>query len=201
MRFTVIIAFLLALTLPAVAGTLTENFNVLPDWETGWLGVNSNLVNYYVAVNGPGDNTDRGNNPDGLWIADSTTVHGGDVVISFNPAFAATLTSLSIDIAGFVEAQFEIFDAAGNPLLGPTDLTLTNGAFTLPGVYANYAVTSTTGIGGFSFLGDAIEGNTSIDNVVVTQAEESSVPEPTALSLIGAGLLALAGLGKARARR
>ena len=74
------------------------------------------------------------------------------------------------------------------------------GAFTLPGVYHHYSATSTNGIGGFRFLGDVqIEGNTSIDNIVVNQGE-ASVPEPAALCLIGPGLLALAGIGRRRAR-
>jgi hypothetical protein len=199
MRFTVFIFVLLAVALPASAGVLTEDFNApFPAWESGWLGVNSNLVNYYVA---DGDlNTYRGNNPDGLWLADSTTAHSGNVIISFLPSFAATLTSLSIDIAGYVPAQFQIFDATGQALLSDP-LTLTSGAETLPGVYSHYSVTSTTGIGGFRFLGDSIEGNTSIDNVVVNQGETSSVPEPAALGLIGGGLLALAGIGRRRRAR
>jgi hypothetical protein len=197
MRFAFIVA-LLAAALPAAAGTLTEDFNApFPAWESAWLGENSNLVNYFLADGLP--DTDRGNNLDGLWIADSMTYHGGNVIISFQPSFAATLTSLSIDIAGYVPLNFEIFDATGQALLS-TALTLTYGANQDPGVYAHYSTTSTTGIGGFEFLGTAtIEGNTSIDNVVVNQSG-TATPEPAAWGLIGAGLLALAGMGKRRAR-
>jgi hypothetical protein len=64
----------------------------------------------------------------------------------------------------------------------------------------HYSATSTNGIGGFRFLGDVqTEGNTRIDNVVVNQGE-ALVPEPAALGLIGLGLLALAGIGRRRAR-
>ena len=67
-------------------------------------------------------------------------------------------------------------------------------------MYHHYSATSTNGIGGFRFLGDVqIEGNTSIDNVVVNQGE-TSVLEPAAVGLIGAGLLVLAGIGQRRAR-
>lgn len=200
MRFTILVAVLLAVTLPAAAGTLTEDFNApFPAWESGYLGLNSNLVNYYVTQGFAHDY--RGNNPDGLWVADSTTENEGNVVITFTPSFAATLTSLSIDIAEYESAQFEIFDAAGQTLQ-IFALPAFGDAFDNPGVYSNFSVTSTTGIGGFRFLGEDIEGNTSIDNVVVNQIQaENSVPEPAALGLIGAGLLALAGLGKARARR
>ena len=196
MRFAFIV-ILLAIALPVAAGTLTEDFNApFPAWESGWLGVNSNLVNYYVA-DGYLD-TYRGNNPDGLWVADSTTYHGGNVIISFLPSFAATLTSLSIDIAGYANLQFEIFDATGQVLLSAR-LTLTSGAERDPGVYAHYSTTSATGIGGFEFLGGTVEGSTSIDNVVVNQGG-TAVPEPAAWGLISAGLLALAGIGKRRAR-
>ena len=197
MRFAFIVA-LLAAALPAAAGTLTEDFNApFPAWQSGWLGVNSNLVNYYVALGFA--NTDRGSNLDGLWIADSMTYHAGNVIISFLPSFAATLTSLSIDIAGYAPLRFEIFDATGQVLLN-NQLTLTDGAESIPGVYANYSAASTTGIGGFEFLGDVqIEGDTSIDNVVVDQSG-TATPEPAAWGLIGAGLLALAGIRKRRAR-
>lgn len=198
MRLALIVV-LVAAALPAFAGTtLIEDFNApFPAWQSGWLGVNSNLVNYYVATGGP--DTDRGNNPDGLWLTDSLTYHSGDVIISFLPLFGSTLTSLSIDIAGFVPLQVEIFDSADNVLLS-TPLTDTYGALSDPGVYAHYSVTSTTGIGGFAFLGDVqIEGNTSIDNVIVNQGG-SAVPEPAAWSLIGTGLLALVGIGRRRAR-
>ena len=199
MRFTFLIGMLFAVTLPAAAGVLTEDFNAdFPAWESGYLGLNSNLVNYYVTQGFPDDH--RGNNPDGLWVADSTTENEGNVVITFTPSFAATLTSLSIDIAEYTNAQFEIFDAAGQTLR-TFPLPAFGDAFDNPGVYSNFSVTSTTGIGGFRFLGEDIEGNTSIDNVVVNQTQaENSVPEPAALGLIGAGLLVLAGIGKARVR-
>ena len=88
MRFAFIVV-LLAVALPVAAGTLTEDFNApFPAWQSGWLGVNSNLVNDYVAEDGS-PNTFRGNNPDRLWVADSLTYHAGNVIISFLPSFAA----------------------------------------------------------------------------------------------------------------
>jgi len=195
-RFVLVVVLVL-IALPAAAGVLTEDFNApFPAWESGWFGVNSNAVNYYVTQGDPHSN--RGNNPDGLWITDGT-YHSGDMIISFLPAFGATLTSLSIDIAGWVPLQVEIFDAENNVLLS-TPLTLTYGAWTNPGVYAHYSATSSDGIGGFRFLGNVqIEGSTSIDNVVVNQGG-TAVPEPAACGLIGAGLLALAGMRRRLAR-
>ena len=54
------------------------------------------------------------------------------------------------------------------------NVTPTNGAFTEPGTCVNYRMTSTNGIGGFSFTGAAAR-NTSIDNII---ANGNMVPEP-----------------------
>jgi hypothetical protein len=74
-------------------------------------------------------------------------------------------------------------------------VTLTSGAFTDPGVYSNYTITSATGISRFTFSG-AASGNTSIDNLV---AITGSVPEPESLALLAAGLV-VAGSAVARRR-
>ena len=131
---------LLLMSAPIQAGVLVEDFEAtFPAWESGWLATNSNLTNYY------GLGAGRGNNPDGLWI--------GEADIVFLPAFAATLTSLSLDVAGHAPTQFQIYDQVGALLLD-VPLTLTFGATTDPGVYAHYAVTSSNGIGGFRFSAD-----------------------------------------------
>lgn len=168
-----------------------EDFEApFPAWEAGWLGTTSNLENYYVATGSP--NTSRGNNPDGLWLSDADGAVNIDplVDIVFDPTFASTLTAFSVDIAGYVPSTFRIYDAAGNTLLN-TALTLTMGATTDPGTYASYSVTSSTGIGGFSFTQQTnqIEGNTSIDNVSVT-VNGRSAPEPASMFLLGTALLA-----------
>jgi hypothetical protein len=176
----------LAVLWPAIASATTyvENFNEVPfaQWSTNWLGANSNLTNYYGT---PGD---RGNNPDGLWV--------GEATVNFTPSFGASLTSFAFDVAGYVPTTLEIFDSFGNSLL-TTPLTLTNGATTNPGVYAYYSVTSSTGIGGFSFLGGSPLGNTSIDNVVVTN-NVGAVPEPSTWAMM---ILGFAGVGFMAYRR
>ena len=169
----------------AMATVLTEDFNApFPAWESGWLGTNSNLQNYYV-VWGSGDHSDRGNNPDGLWIAYSN--------IAFNSSFGSSLTSLAIDVAGYVPTHLQVFDMGNNMILD-TDVALTYGAADHnPGIYSNYSVTSANGISNFLFTGDGVVGNTSIDNIVVTTGE-SAVPEPASMALMGMGLAGFLGL-------
>jgi hypothetical protein len=167
------------------ATILTEDFEAtFPAWESGWLATNSNLTNVY------GVGSDRGNNPDGLWV--------GVTDIVFQTAFGQSLTSISFDVAGYQPTTVEIYDSSGSILLS-TPLTLTLGAFTDPGTYVNYGASSGSGIGGFRFVGGAVVGNTSIDNVVVEiDGEFSTVPEPGTIGMLAAGLL---GLGFLRFRR
>ncbi len=187
-------AMLLALTVSVAPGaTLTEDFEAaFPAWETGWFGANSNAQNVYGAGAG------RGNNPDGLWIQDNS---GGDsnIRIVFGNAFALSLSSLSLDVAGYVDGtRLEFFDAGG-AVLSDVLIAITEGALTDPGTYANYSVNSVTGIGGFRFYNASVEGNTSIDNVVV-QTGQSAVPEPATWMLLGT-MLPLLGVGAWRRNR
>jgi len=184
------------LSLAAVAGTVafsaqasaityTEDFEAdFPAWESGWFGTNSNAWNYYVGLGDP--NTNRGNNPDGLWIQQEGQSCVCSVTITFDQAFGEGLESFSLDVASYLsDSTLTIFDSTGATLLS-TVVTPTYGAFTDPGVYVNYGVTSTTGIGGFSFSGSAA-GNTSIDNLV---ANGTAVPEAStwAMMILGLGL-------------
>jgi len=179
--------------MPGMAAEYIEDFEgTFPAWESGWLGVHSNLQNYY------GDSWDRGNNPDGLWINDGDGAPGSDlsVDIIFDHAFAATLTSFEVDVAGYVGTRLQVYDVSNNVLLD-TQITLTYDAETNPGTYAHYGVTSDSGISRFSFVattGASVEGNTSIDNVRVLDGgtiAPSAVPAPAAvlLGLSGTGLV------------
>jgi hypothetical protein len=170
----------------ARAATLTEDFeDPFPAWESRWLASNSNLTNYYEESNGCYGVDCRGNNPDGLWISDGIAGQQS-TFITFNPTFGATLTSLQLDIAGFAAGSvLEVFDSNSNILLS-TAITLTNGAYTDPGTYATYQVNSSNGIGGWNILSGLtqIEGNTSIDNVIVNTSDTTAVPG--SLPLFGA---------------
>lgn len=171
---------LVALSGAAQAATiLTEDFEtVFPAWESGWLATNSNLTNYYGIGEG------RGNNPDGLWIGVADTI--------FDPGFAQSITSISIDVAGYQPTGIQIYDSLGGILLD-APVTLTGGAFTDPGTYVNFSVSSLQGIGGFRFTGGGVLGNTSIDNVIVElDGTPNPVPEPATMAMFAAGLGLLA---------
>jgi PEP-CTERM motif len=172
----------------AHATVLTENFNEVPFglWQNGWFGTNSNAENFYVQV-GAGNANDRGDNPDGLWIASTTSGGtGSPVTVDFVSSFASTLTAFSLDVAGYTPTTLTFFDENG-AILSATSVTLTDGGTSNPGIYSHYSITSVTGIGGFSFSGYA-EGNTSIDNLSATTGV-AAVPEPStwAMMILGFG--------------
>jgi hypothetical protein len=177
----------LSLCVQEVAGatSLVEDFEAeFPAWESGWLGTNSNLQNYY------GKGQERGNNPDGLWLDDGDGIYNQDTVdIAFNPSFGNNLTGFAIDIASWVQSTLVVYDM-NNLEIFKANVEPTYGAYTDPGEYINYSVSSNTGISKFSLFstGGQIEGNTSIDNLMVTldKSNEISVPEPSVnLSLFG----------------
>lgn len=193
MKKTLIAASVLALgfsSAPVLAATTyTENFNQpFPTWESGWFGQQTNAQNCY------GVGADRGNNPDGLWIASATSTGCGTapVTVKFNAPFASSLTSFSLDVASYVSSTLAFYDASGN-LISSTAVFDTFGAMSTPGVYAHYSVSSLTGIGGFSFSGNAT-GNTSIDNLVAIAGVAGAVPEPAtwAMMLAGFGMVGFA---------
>lgn len=168
----------------ANAATYTEDFNApFPSWESGWLGTNSNLTNVY------GVGAGRGNNPDGLWV--------GETTIQFNGAFGAAITSLDFDVASWVSGNIEFYNSA-NTLISTQAFTANFGAYTNPGVYEHFSVASAGGIDHFTFDASGVVGNTSIDNVVVST---TAVPEPTDLAMMLAGMGLVAGLARRRQSR
>jgi len=177
------------------AALLTEDFEGgFPAWESGWLGTNSNLQNIYGIGQG------RGNNPDGLWLDDGDGNRGNDTVeILFNSTFGSTLSQISFDLTTYVSGvSFDIFDMSGTSIFNSV-LSVTRGAYTDPGTYESFSVSSANGIKGFSLYttGSQIEGSTSIDNVSVTTGAVS-VPEPASLALLALGL---AGIGFSRKKK
>lgn len=161
------------------AATFVEDFSdPFPAWESGWLGLNTNIQNYYGAGSSLAG--------DFLWITDGDADQGpGETVdIVFDYTFGLSLTSFSIDIDTYVNTSIRVFDGNGSLILD----TIAN----IDAGYETFSVTSLSGISGFSLFGiNQVEGNTAIDNVVV-----STVPVPAALWLFGSGLLGLSGFSR-----
>jgi len=169
---TVFVIFTILFGTLAEATVYTENFNNVPGWESGWLGQNSNLTNYY------GVGAGRGNNPDGLWIGEST--------INFATPFGSTITQFKIDTTTFVSgATFQAYDM-NNSLIYSSQITVIGGALSNPGTYQTMLFNSTDGVSKIVFQGGNILGNTSIDNVTVTAVPE---PEEYAMMLLGFGMV------------
>lgn len=193
--FALALASFTLMTTHASAAILTENFEApFPAWESGWLGTNSNLQNIYGVGQG------RGNNPDGLWLFDGNDTDG-IAKINFNAAFGSTITAFSIDTTTWIQgALFKAFDMNNN-LLFSTNITSLAGAFSDPGSYQTISFTSANGMSGFEITGGQIEGNTSIDNVIVTTEAVNKVPEPASLGLLVAGIAGLCfSLGRKKAQ-
>lgn len=184
----------------AQAATFTEDFEAdFPTWESNWLGLNSDLNNYYC--NGVRDCYDRGNNPDGIWAWGTGPIIGtGSITVNFSGSFAASLESLSLDVAGHANTNLLAYDISNN-LIFSSAVAQTFGALTDPGTYSNYTITSTNGISRFVFDSIYSAGNTSIDNVIAVTSVAAPVPEPEIYAMLGAGLGLMGWVARRRKQR
>jgi hypothetical protein len=179
---------IMAISINVNASTMVEDFNdPFPAWESGWLGNNSNIQNFYgVGDPRPGDY---------LWIDDGDGIRGaGETVeIAFDEAFGLSLTSFSIDIDTYIsDTSIQVYDGSGDIIL--------DFGFTVDLGFENISVLSANGISGFSLTNSnlfQIEGSTTIDNVVVTT---SAVPLPATLWLFVSGLTGLVGAARRKTR-
>ena len=158
------------------------------DWTTRWAYVNTDMENYYVAAGDPNINN-RGNNPEGLWIASPQGVGNGDfdshLEIHFDPTFGATITHIEFGLEAFVGIDVTAYDMSGNSL-GTS--TFSGGGFDFDHADV-YSANSGNGVSYFALDssgsgGSQVSGNTSIDNFSVT------VPAPASVALLGLGGLA-----------
>lgn len=183
---------LFAGTTSAATITYTENFNDdFPAWESNWLGVNSNLHNYYELHPIFRDNSLRGDNLDGLWLADENFADT-EAHIRFNDDFGRSIINFSIDITTWdTNLFFKAYDMDNN-LIHSVWISSFEGAYDYPGNYQTISFDSTNGLRGFSIVGGVAEGNTSIDNVIAVIAQKTTaVSESSSLLLMMFGALAL----------
>jgi len=174
LRKTVLLfSLLLGLSSPLMAEVFLEDFSdPLGDWTSGWLYLNSNMENYYVAT-GTCDANYRGNNPSGLWISDDkgcgTLVSTSPVAIDIMNGFGDGAELFSIDICRFgSELTLNVFDKDGS-LDTTTNVpgTCTQTGAGIEPALTTYEFTLGNGMSKFELVGGGIEGNTAIDNVII----------------------------------
>jgi hypothetical protein len=159
-------------SLPQSGGavTLVESFDdPFIGWKSRFMGLFSNLQNYYVAMGYSQDENYRGNNLDGLWIHDGD-LDSNDSYIRFAPTFAASLTSFAIDIGAHNPVTLTVYDKDLAVLASwPVPIGCSNCQyFGGSNIYYGFSVASSNGIGGFDI--NAAEGGVGIDNIIVTKA-------------------------------
>ncbi len=164
MKKLLLAAILLGIATTAMADVLTETFpDPLAGWTTRFMGLHSNLENYYVCTGNP-DQNDRGNNPCGLWICDGNP-NDGAAYINFDHTFGATVSQYVIGIMPFVPVAYNVYDVNGN-LVNTVNIN-PDGTFP-PCDNSQFSTNTPNGLGEFSITGGAVEGNTSIFNISAT---------------------------------
>lgn len=169
-----------------------EDFNDdFPTWESNWLGQNTNLHNFYELHPGFQDNSIRGENLDGLWLADENFADA-EAHIRFNDDFGRSIINFSIDVTTWdTNLFFNAFDMDDN-LIHSVWISSFEGALDYPGTYQTISFDTSNGLRGFSIVGGVAEGNTSIDNVIALVAQKSTdVNESSSVMLMLFGALAL----------
>lgn len=183
-------ALSLASIAPANAGTLLETFDEpFAGWEDRFFGARTNAQNYHRTEPSGAPADFRGGNVDGLWISDGGNYQDGgtewaNVRIRFDQDLAEAITSYSMDVVSllgsFAPVTLTYYDSFGAILdswVLPEGTISPNGN---PQGYINYAVSSTTGFGGFDLTGFA-QGSVSVDNVLAV------VPEPASWAMMIGG--------------
>ncbi len=185
-RFVAAVALAASVALPSMASaqpSYTEDFN-LPGaaWESGWFGQNSDALNYYCPTRGCAE---RGNAPTALWLAGN-----GGIRVNFNTAFGSQISQLSLGVGSFAGGNINVWDMS-NTLIFSQQLSNNNN-------YSGgemFSIASSNGISAFGFDSRSAEGNTNIDDISVNT---STVPEPSSVVLMAAGLAGVVVFGRRR---
>lgn len=181
-KFRSLLVGALLLGAPAIASAqvLIEDFNAPgAAWESGWLGQNSDLRNFYCGFST--NCTVRGSAP--TQLAPTAQLDNKSIKVQFLPLFGAGIKQFWIDITSFGQVSLSVYDMSNTVLFtGSVPVLGWNSPTT-------FSVSSTNGVSGFSLDGVGnVGGNHYIDNVVVNIA---TVPEPSSVGLMGAGLAAV----------
>ncbi|CAN5163634.1 hypothetical protein BH09GEM1_BH09GEM1_22760 [soil metagenome] len=152
-------------------------------WESGWLGTNSDLLNYYCGARGC---TNRGSFNDYLWPFASA-----GMAVNFSPTFGATITQLTLDVSTFGVTNLQVFDMSNTMIY---DQAVFVAASYSTG--QTHSIGSSNGISRFAFTNAGLSGNLWIDNVAVNAVV--ATPEPASVVLIGTGLLSVLGVSVRR---
>jgi hypothetical protein len=166
MRSLFLLIALCALATTAFADDYLEEFpDPLGGWKTRWLGLNTNMENYYVCTGTP-DEDFRGNNPCGLWICDGTPDNMS--IINFDPAFGATITYFEIGIEIFIDGTLTVYDMDG-AVAWSAAVPFNYGGGEYGCNTDPFGGATPNGVSRFELTSAGqIEGNTAIDNVRVT---------------------------------
>ena len=162
------IALITLMTCTAAFGTTyLETFpDPLGDWQAGWLYQNTNMESHYFS-GGNCDANYRGNQPEGIWISDNQGC-GNEIIqspvrIDFAGGFGDDGVLLAFDLFTCVtDVTLNIYDKNGALVVSdPIPSNCWN--------WSSYSYPLTNGISAFelAYTGGQVEGNTSIDNVLL----------------------------------
>jgi len=185
-------------------GDETEGSDLVTPTFSANAGMALNFYFDYVTSDGPGydygwaELFDTTNTPVALLFSLQTESSGSIVPIPGQPAPLATLSPSSVPILG----GFPPGGPTWSPLGGDSGACFTDGCGYTGWVNANYVIPTSGNyyleVGVTNWADMQFNSGMAIDGVEVEGAQPGAAPEPATFAMLGAGLLALAGLARFR---